>query len=203
VPHNPNERLVLFSDAVVAITITLLVLEIRLPEGTADLPDPALWQALRAAWPQFLGYLISFAVIGAFWMGHQQRFAQITGTSRRLVLANLLFLCAIGTVPFVTGLLAENPGVLATQVYAAVMTLCALGLLGISAVAVWSGLIDPRIPRRQIRRSLLIGVADVGVFLLSIPLAIVNADGAKFFWLLLVPLAILQRPRDRTLDHAA
>ena len=178
-PHNPNERLVLFSDAVIAITITLLVLEIRLPEGTAGLTDAALWSTLRANLPQFRSYLMSFAVIGAFWLGHQQKFAIITGTSRRLMLTNLLFLCAIGTVPFVTGLLAKNPGVLATQIYAAIMALCALGLLGISRVTVGSGLIDPATPRRQVHRNLGIGAANVVVFRLSIPQAVRDADWAK------------------------
>lgn len=193
----PNERLVLFSDAVMAITITLLVLEIRLPEGMADLGDAALWQALVETWPQFLGYLISFAVIGSFWLGHHQKFSVIVGSARGLLVLNLLFLCCIGIVPFVTGLLAENPGALATKIYAAVMAGCALMLGVIWLFAIMADLIDAQVTRREKWRSLVLSVLSTAVFLASIWVADYDPDIAKYTWLLLLPLSILQRTNAR------
>lgn len=195
-----NERLVLFSDAVIAITITLLVLEIRLPEGAAELNDTALWHALVETWPRFLGYLISFAVIGAFWLSHHQKFLAINRSARGLLLVNLVFLCCIGTVPFVTGLLAENPGVLATEVYAAVMASCAFMLGMIWLFAILNRLIDEGVSRREQWRNLVLSLLSTAVFLASIPVARWDPDVAKFTWLLLLPISILQRPFSR-LQH--
>ena len=163
-----NERLVMFSDAVVAITITLLVLDIRLPVGAADLNDADLWRALVATWPRVLGYLISFAVIGAFWLGHQQKFSVIARAARGLMVLNLTFLCCIGLVPFVTGLLAENPGVLATEIYAVVMSACAFMLAMIWLFAMMRGLIDASVSRREQWRNFLLSLLSTAVFLLSI-----------------------------------
>ena len=192
-----NERLVFFSDAVIAITITLLVLEIRLPEDAADLNDAALWHALIETWPRLLGYLISFAVIGAFWLGHHQKFSVINRSARGLSLLNLMFLCCIGIVPFVTGLLAENPGVLATEIYAAVMAACAFMLGMIWLFAILRGLIDETVSRREQWRNFVLSLLSTAVFLVSIPIATWNPDIAKFTWALLLPISILQRPLSR------
>ena len=189
-----NERLVMFSDAVVAITITLLVLDIRLPAGAGDLNDTDLWRALAETGPSLLGYLISFAVIGAFWLGHQQKFSVIVRAARGLMVLNLLFLCCIGIVPFVTSLLAENPGVLATQVYAAVMSACAFMLAMIWLFAILRGLIDVRVSRREQWRNFVLSLLSTAVFVLSIPIAKHDPDLAKYAWLLLLPLSFLQHP---------
>lgn len=193
-----NERLVMFSDAVVAITITLLVLDIRLPVGAADLNDTELWRALVETWPRMLGYLISFAVIGAFWLGHHQKFAVITKAARGLIVLNLMFLCCIGIVPFVTALLAENPGVLATQVYASVMAACALMLGIIWLFAILRGLIDPTVSRREQWKIFLLSLLSTAVFAVSIPVATYDPDLAKFSWLLLLPLSMSQHPSSRS-----
>lgn len=192
----------MFSDAVVAITITLLVLDIRLPEGINELNDAELWHALVGTWPRILGYLISFAVIGAFWLAHHQKFALITRAARGLIVLNLLFLCCIGIVPFVTALLAENPGTLATQVYAAVMAACALMLGVIWLFAILRGLIDASVSRREQWRNLGLSLLSTAVFVVSIPLAAYSPDLAKFSWLLLLPLSLLQHPSSRWQRHA-
>lgn len=201
--HNPNERLILFSDAVMAITITLLVLEIRLPADIGAMTDPELWAALRTIAPHLLGYLISFAVIGSFWMGHHQKFTMITGANRGLLPVNLLFLCAISAIPFVTGMLAENSGVLSTQIYAGVMTACATTLAGLWLYAILARLVDPAIPRAAQWRNLVLSGTMILVFALSIPLARLDADLAKYSWLLLLPLVVLQRSRARAADGHA
>ena len=189
-----NERLVMFSDAVVAITITLLVLDIRLPAGAADLNDTDLWRALAQTGPRVLGYLISFAVIGAFWLGHHQKFSVIVRAARGLMVLNLLFLCCIGIVPFVTAILAENPGVLATQIYAAVMSACAFMLAMIWLFAILRGLIDARVSLREQWRNLMLSLSSTAVFLLSIPIAKHDPDLAIYAWLLLLPVSLLQHP---------
>jgi len=64
-----TDRIAFFSDAVFAIALTLLVLDIRLPEGLAD---GELWDALRELWPQFFAYVLTFAVLGINWITHHR-----------------------------------------------------------------------------------------------------------------------------------
>ncbi|HEY7461710.1 MAG TPA: TMEM175 family protein [Gemmatimonadota bacterium] len=77
-----TNRLEAFSDGVFAIAITLLVLEIHVPHAEGD---SALWRALSALWPSYLGYLISFVIIGIMWPNHHNIFKHIVRTDHYLV----------------------------------------------------------------------------------------------------------------------
>jgi uncharacterized membrane protein len=107
--HRETARLEAFSDGVIAIAITLLVLEIRVPHIEGATPD-ALWSALRDLWPNYLGFLISFATIGIMWANHHTIFRLIAHTNHHLILANLLFLFFVAATPFPTALMADNLG---------------------------------------------------------------------------------------------
>ena len=87
------ERLVFFSDAVFAIAITLLALDIRLPIEAVHLSDLQLFNSLVDIWPKYLSFLISFLVIGNFWIAHHRRYRYISRYDTRLLLLNLLVLC--------------------------------------------------------------------------------------------------------------
>lgn len=190
---NPNERLVLFSDAVIAITITLLVLDIRLPEGFGEFDDAELWHAFVELAPRFLAYLISFAVIGVYWLNHHAKFSHIVGSSRGLLTINLIFLLFIGVVPFTTSLIAENGGALATALYAAGMVCCGLTLMWIWAYSGARGLIDPTLSSGRRRSTLLTTLLSSVIFAVSIPVAFFNADLAKWLWLLIIPASLAGR----------
>jgi uncharacterized membrane protein len=109
-PAPPLERLTFFSDAVFAIAITLLVIEIDVPElphGVSDIEHVA---ALANLTPHFVGYIISFAVIGTFWTGHHRAFSLARHFAPGLYLPNLALLCAIAFMPFSTAYLSDNYG---------------------------------------------------------------------------------------------
>ena len=181
------EQILFFSDAVMAITITLLMLEIKLPEEAAKLSDGELLSALVSIWKQFLSYVISFLVIGTFWLGHHRKLHFIRRTDLRLVWLDLLFLLIIGLIPFATSLISENGGATATMLYAGIITLVELTLLALWIYAGFAGLTDlDRARQWQMARPTLLTAV---VFALTIPVALVSPDVAKYCWLLLIPLS--------------
>lgn len=104
------ERLVFFSDAVIAIVITLLVLEIEVPHLPYGAPSHEWWMALGELWPSFFAFVLSFAVIGRFWLTHHQLFGRVRRYHDKLVRPNFLFLLAVAIMPFATALLANGLG---------------------------------------------------------------------------------------------
>jgi len=105
------ERMILFSDAVFAIAITLLVIEIKIPELEKEhITDKALGEALWHLVPKFVGFIISFALIGVYWNVHHRMFGYVTSYTRKLVGLNLLFLFFIALMPFSTGFYSEYAG---------------------------------------------------------------------------------------------
>ncbi len=104
------DRLLFFSDAVMAIAITLLVIDLRLPEMARSAAASGLGPALLELWPNYLGYLLSFFVIGNYWLSHHRLFRPIVRYDDRLALLNLVFLFFIALLPFSTRLIGLYPG---------------------------------------------------------------------------------------------
>ena len=104
------ERLILFSDAVFAIAITLLVIEIKIPEIHENVSDKALLQSLIHLIPKFIGFIVSFMMIGLYWTVHHRMFGFVTSYSRKLLVLNLVFLFFVALMPFSTGFYSEYAG---------------------------------------------------------------------------------------------
>jgi uncharacterized membrane protein len=94
-------RVVAFSDAVFAITITLLVLEIRRPTD-----DKNLLHGLLALWPSYLAYAVTFLFIGQVWANHHVMFDHVRAADRVVLLLNTLLLMVVAFLPFATSVLA-------------------------------------------------------------------------------------------------
>lgn len=109
-PGHALERMIFFSDAVFAIAITLLIIEIHVPEVHAPRSDHAFLVALAQVAPHFLSFLVSFFVIGAFWAGHHRAFDCARHWDPRLIFPNLVLLCTIAAMPFFTALSSEYYG---------------------------------------------------------------------------------------------
>lgn len=106
-----TDRLEAFSDAIIAIAITLLVLEIHVPERPEEGgSNSKLWHNLGDLWPSYLGFAISFVVIGIMWANHHEIFRYITRTSHNLILLNTIFMFCIALAPFPTAVLAQYLG---------------------------------------------------------------------------------------------
>lgn len=109
-PAHALERLVFFSDAVFAISITLLVIELRFPPLPYAASDRDFLVTLINMTPQFMGFLISFFVVGAFWHGHHRAFDCARHWSPKLVMPNLFLLLSVAAMPFFTALVSDYYG---------------------------------------------------------------------------------------------
>lgn len=97
-------RIEAFSDGVFAIAITLLILDLHVPQPGSSRLAPALVHQ----WPTYLAFVISFAFIGIMWVNHHRLFNHIRRSDNRLMFLNLLLLFGVSVVPFPTALLAAH-----------------------------------------------------------------------------------------------
>jgi TMEM175 potassium channel family protein len=192
--ENPNARLIALTDGVLAIAMTLLILDVRLPQSAATLDNAALWQALLDIQPQIYSYGLSFIVIAILWLTHVQKFRHVRRSSPILTWLHILFLLLVGFVPFTTSVLAENGNAVSTAVYAVVMATASLLLGSMSVHARRRGLTDDDTGRNGLLAVALTQFGTAAVFYASAAFAFISPDGAKYLWLLLVPLGFI---RDR------
>lgn len=183
-----TERLVFFSDAVFAVALTLLVIDLRVPIGATTSTLPGKLEALG---PQVLALLISFVVIASYWRGHHRIFHVIERYDRWLVLLNFAFLLSIVLQPFTTSLTSEYGNQpLVMGLYAALLGVSGLLLTAIWVYAVWAKLVNaevvtPKLARFYAARSL----APTVLFLASAGLALVIEPlWVPWLWILLLPI---------------
>jgi uncharacterized membrane protein len=121
-----------FSDGVIAVAITLLILDIHVPNV-----QTGLLQALLNQWPTYLGYVTSFLVITIFWANHHNMFRHIQQVDYALLLINAFFLMCIAFIPFVTALLTKYITSPTEQHTAAIVYGATLLLNGILFNSIW------------------------------------------------------------------
>ncbi|PZS26966.1 MAG: DUF1211 domain-containing protein [Pseudonocardiales bacterium] len=172
-------RVEAFSDGVFAIAITLLVLELRVPEGgTAG----ALWHTLYHDWPSFAAYVTSFFVIGIMWVNHHAMFRQFVRADRMLLFLNLLLLLWTALLPFSTALLArylDAGGIdshVAAALYSANLLLAAIAYTAVWWHAVRGGRLLAAPLSRAVERSVRLRFgAGTLVYAVTVALAFVSA----------------------------
>lgn len=162
-----TSRMEIYSDAVIAIIITLLVLELHVPH-LDDTSLPGVWHAIGTIAPSLIAFAFSFLTLSVFWVNHHHFFHELSRTDGRLLWINNILLFWLSLIPFTTAFLAQNPmvpGVL--MVYCFVLFMAALSFLLMSKHALFSGCIlhadlsdDER--KHGFRRN-LIGVVLYGI----------------------------------------
>jgi uncharacterized membrane protein len=103
---NDSKRLEAFSDGVMAIAITLLVLNLHAP-AAAEVSGNGLAWAMGHQWPSYAAYLVSFLIVGIIWTNHHAMFVLVSYVNRATLFANLALLLVVSVIPFPTQLLAE------------------------------------------------------------------------------------------------
>ena len=167
-----KERLEAFSDGVIAILITIMVLELRIPTGST-------WEALGPLMPVFLTYVLSFVNLGIYWNNHHHMLQATDRVNGKILWANLHLLFWLSLIPFVTGWMGGNHfEPLPTAVYGGVLILAAIAytLLAMALLAEQG-------PHSRLARALgrdVKGKASIAIYAAAIGLAFVSpwiADG--------------------------
>ncbi|MFM8237307.1 MAG: TMEM175 family protein [Actinomycetota bacterium] len=173
------QRAEALSDAVFAISATILVLNIA--GGAPRTGRGHVWSAIVDARYSYIGYAMSFAVIGLVWVSHHGMFDRLRAVDRPLLFSNLALLCLVAFIPWPTALLAEFIGdggrdaSVATAFYSFVMT-----LIGLVFTFQWwhltrrPALLRHEIADDRLRRSLHRAVVGPAVYALTVPLAFVS-----------------------------
>lgn len=173
-------RLEAFSDGVFAVAITLLVLNIQLPQGIPQniLQDPTSLEQtiegnLRNAIPEILSYIVSFVIIGVYWVGHHNTCHYIKRSDRTLLWINILFLMCIVFIPYPTGLIGRypfTPAVIVIYGGTLVVTGSVLQLIWWYAThhhRLVERDIDPALVKKATRRNMLPPLSYLGAIIIS------------------------------------
>ncbi len=172
-----TNRLEAFSDGVFAIAITLLVLDIHVPEPGSG----SLGHELLAQWPSYAAYVISFITIGIIWMNHHAAFSRLRAVDHSILIWNLFLLLSVGILPFTTSLMAtylkEGSGEgLAAAIYGASFLLMGAIFVLTNRQILFRrpGLLREPIPPDVARRTLQFAALGQIPYLLAVLLAFVS-----------------------------
>jgi uncharacterized membrane protein len=174
-----TNRLESFSDGVLAVAITLLVLDITVPPPTARHP---LGHELAIRWPHYAAYATSFITIGIIWTNHHAMVNRLARANHVVLVLNLLLLLSIGVLPFATSLMAEylqQPGGqhLAAAVYAGAFLVMSVAFGSMNSYILIGGheLLSVKLSPEHRRRILTRNLFGLGPYALATALAAVSA----------------------------
>jgi uncharacterized membrane protein len=184
-------RVVFFTDAVYAIALTLLALDLRVSELTGDPSSPAsMLRALDDLLPQLVAFGVAFTLLATYWLAHHSFVARLDAIDGRLMTTNLVYLAFVALLPFPTSLIGEheaNP--ISGVVFAA--TLAAISLLEAVMLqhAHRAGLLRRKLSDGEFRSERAAALQPAVMFLVTIPLAFVSPTLMLFSWLVVGPVA--------------
>jgi TMEM175 potassium channel family protein len=174
-------RIAAFTDGVMAVAITLLVLNIQVPQLA---PGQSLGDALVDLLPSLGAYLLAFALVGRFWVIHHNLFETLRGFDRMLMTLNLTFLALIVLVPFSAELYdTYTKDALAAAVLGATLGLAAMTHWAMTAHVLRRGFIQERHREAAEPFASPVGLGFTAAFLLSVPAAFLSVHIAEALWI--------------------
>jgi uncharacterized membrane protein len=184
-------RLEAFSDGVIAILITIMVLELHVPDGDG-------WEALQPMIPVLLTYLLSFVFLGIYWNNHHHMFHAVHRVNGAVLWANLHLLFWLSLVPFVTRWLGEHRfAPVPTAVYGIVLVLAAIAYTILQAVLIAQEGPDSKLARAV--RSDMKGKLSVALYLTAIAAAFVHRGIADTLY---VVVALIWLVPDKRIEQS-
>jgi uncharacterized membrane protein len=186
-----KSRLEAFSDGVIAILITIMVLELRIPEGGAD------WAALRPIIPVFITYVLSFVMLGIYWNNHHHLIHAADRITGGILWANLHLLFWLSLIPFATGWMGRNNfAPLPTAVYGGLLLLAA-----VSYTILVRTIIAAQGPHSRLKDAIgddTKGYVSLAMYATAVPLAFVNE---WFAYALYIGVALIWLVPDRRIEQ--
>jgi uncharacterized membrane protein len=172
VESSAAERLIFFSDAVVAIAITLLALALPVPAGFDGMTNSQLLRALANNWDEYFPFLISFVVIANHWTAHRRIFRYVNRLNGQVTVANLVWLLMMIVTPFATRVIEGDGGFgVRFTLYAVVQIIASACLLVMSIEVARGNLLRPEAPESARHPDHAPSVALIIAFLISIPVS--------------------------------
>ena len=186
------ERIVFLSDGLFAIAMTILVIDLRVPDLVQRATSDQVAAALGTLLPSVFSYVLSFAIVGSYWVAHWRRFKLIERANVGLAYVNLVLLGFIALIPFPTALMGEH-GDTAIAVVVYVATLSAAGIAGFLTwvYAVRVGLVRADAPKDFVHSGAIRALSVPAVMLPSLLLLAVPAAGptaTEASWVLIAPV---------------
>jgi uncharacterized membrane protein len=190
------EHVISFADAIFAFSITFMAITIHIPELAQNLNEAQVIDKLLESIPEFEIYVISFFVIGLYWISYHQIFNHIAGSHSTMTWLTLVFLFFITLIPLATNLqIGYGHYQIVFVLYALVLTIAG-SLLTITWLhATKNKLIDEDLTQSEIHDILIESILSPGVFLLSILVSFIDLRIAYYFWIVIIPAKIIVRKK--------
>jgi uncharacterized membrane protein len=188
------EHVTSFADAIFAFSITFMAISIYIPNLAQHLSQAQVINRLLESLPEFEIYVISFFVIGVYWIAYHQIFNNIVGSHHITTWLTLIFLFFITLIPLATNLqVGYGSYEIVFVLYALVLTIAG-GLLTITWLhATKDKLITENLTQREIHYISLESILSPVVFLLSILVSFIDLKIAYYFWLVIIPAKAILR----------
>jgi TMEM175 potassium channel family protein len=188
-------RLISFSDGVFAIAITILVFNLKVPEIPAAAVHRLLPEQVKAMWPHFMAYLLSFLLVAIYWAVHHRMLDLIIHVDNRFIWINIFYLLMVSFIPFPSALMGTYPD----EAFTMVFYLCSMIAVGCFSMLLWwyashnYRLITREVSALTIKFFFFRGFSTMTILLLDIPLAIYHVRLSQYCLFILFPVRILTR----------
>ena len=189
------EHITSFADAIFAFSITFMAITIDIPNLARNLTQAQVIDNLLQSIPEFEIYVISFFVIGVYWIAYHQVFNRIVGSHWIMTWLTLIFLFFITLIPFATNLEIGFNYQIIFVLYALVLTMAGALLTITWLHATKNKLIDENLTQRQIHAISIEAILPTVVFLLSILVSFIDLQIAYYFWIVIIPAKIILRKK--------
>ena len=193
--HLRLDHIISFADAIFAFSITFMAISINIPNLAQNLTEAQVIDKLLESIPEFEIYVISFVIIGVYWIAYHQIFNQIVDSHRVMAWLTLIFLFFITLIPLATNLEIGFGYQVVFVLYALVLTMAGALLTIIWMHATKKKLINESLTQRQIHAISLQTLLPTVVFLLSILVSFIDLQIAYYFWIVIIPGKIALRKK--------
>lgn len=170
------DRTISLSDGIFAFALTLLVLSISVPDIPFSSSSSELWSAIKDRQNELISYLVSFIVIGGFWIRHHKFCGKLKAVDGTFLVINLAYLATIAFIPYPTQLLGDFTNAAAFAFYAAAISASTLAAAALNEHAARSGLFSQALTPAETKEGRINGFGVTAGFIISIPIVLLSGE---------------------------